>query len=130
MLGFKKNRSGQIIVITIALVASLAAWGTRVHYNARHPASIQALLIDEQNVVAEFREDAKPIIRKGMKATISLDGRKLTARVNSDARPGQPASFSLRLVPAAKGIAPGTLCKVIVDTTIPPELLKEEKRAN
>lgn len=126
----KKNRSGQIITITILLMASLAAWGTRLHYNARHPASIQARLTDDQNVVAQFEAEASQNIRQGMRATISLDGKKFTGRVNSDALPGQPASFSLRIVPAATGIAPGTLCKVIVDTSVPPELLKEEKRAN
>ncbi len=126
MIGIKKNRSGQIIVITIAFVASFAAWGTRLHYNARHPASLQARLMDEQNIVAEFSEDAKPTIRNGMKATISIAGGKYTGRITADSISGQPASVSVSINPPAKGIAPGTPGKVIVDTTIPPELLKDE----
>jgi hypothetical protein len=121
----KKNRSGQIIIITILLVASLAAWGTRMHYNARHPASVHARLTGDQNVVAEFSTEAKKSIRKGMKATISLNGKKFTGRIIEEELPGQPGSVSLRIVPAATGIDPGTLCKVIVDTSIPPELLKD-----
>jgi len=130
MSTMKRNRIGQILVITIVLVASLAAWGTRVHYNARHPASVQARLIDYQNVLAEFSADAKQTIRKGMKATISLAGGKYTGKITDDAISGQPTSVSLTITPPATGIAAGTLCKVIVDTTIPPELLKDEKRAN
>ncbi|MFZ4683524.1 MAG: hypothetical protein ACOYMS_13535 [Terrimicrobiaceae bacterium] len=122
----KKNRSGQIIIITILLVASLAAWGTRIQYNARHPASLQARLTDDQNVVAEFSKEASQIIRQGMKATVSLNGKKFTSRIG-DQQPGQPTFFSLRIIPAATGVAPGTPCKVIVDTTIPPELLKDGK---
>ncbi|MEI6339992.1 MAG: hypothetical protein WCQ57_15655 [Verrucomicrobiota bacterium] len=126
----KKNRSGQILVLTILLVAALAAWGTRLHYNARHPVSVQARLLGQDRVLAEFAPDARKIIRKGMRATISLQGGKYTGTIGEDTLTEHPGSFLLTIAPPPTGLATGTPGKVIVDTTVPPELLKDGKRAN
>jgi len=130
MNDMKKNRSGQIIIITMLLLACLAAWGTRQHYNARRPASVQARLLDQSLVIAAFAPEAREIIRKGMRATISLQGRKYSGTISEDAIPEHPGSFLITIAPAPTGIATDTPCKVVVDTTIPPELLKDGNRAN
>ena len=116
----RKNGTGFIVVIAILVVAVLLALATRVIYNSDRPTSLQAHLETDRRVVATFDPSAGKLIEPGMKATVSFPGTGIggTGRV-AVPEPLTPDIYGIDLDETPVGVAPGALCKVIVDASMP-----------
>jgi len=123
MKGTEKTHAGKYLIVTIIVVAVAVAFLSRSFYTAERPASTEARLVDDRIVLAHFPPEAAKLIRNGMKATISLNGVRHTGVV-SGRDLMQEHAYVITLDPTPPPPAPGTPCTVLVDATIPPELIK------
>lgn len=127
MKGSKNRHAGKILVALILVAGVALALTTRQHYTSQRPASTEARLMDNRLVLAQFPPEAAAILRNGMKATISIEGKRHTG-ILSGTDLTQEHTYLITLDPAPPPPAAGVECKVIVDTTVPPELLKSQAR--
>lgn len=129
MKGTEKNLAGPAIVIGIILLATLGAGMTWRNYAADHPNAVRAEVLDEKTVRAEFSPEKTPLIRKGAKAIISVNGVRSTGFVTEVIPSGNRTLFRLALLQPFVGTAAGVPCQVTVDLSLPPELLKDSPAA-
>lgn len=125
MKGTEKNLAGPAIVLGILLLATLGAALTWRNYSAERPSAVWAELLDEKTAVAEFAADKTPLIRRGAKSIVSVDGARSTGFVTQVIPSEGKVRFHLALLEPFKGAVAGTPCQVTVDLSLPPELLKE-----
>lgn len=123
MKNLKTHHVGKFLVALILVLGVVLALTTRHHYTTQRPASTEARLLDSRRVLATFPPEAHSLLRTGMKATISLDGKRHTGFL-SDPDPDQAHTYVVALDPTPPAPATAAKCQVIVDTTVPPELLK------
>jgi hypothetical protein len=122
MDGPKKYPAGRILVITILAVGIIAAWSSRRYYTVRHPISLSAR-VNLNVVVAQFSPKAENVIRPGMMATVSINGTPHKGRVKG--RDLMKDSTFIIILTSSIAPAPEAEVTVVVDTTVPPELLKD-----
>lgn len=125
MKGTEKKLAGPAIVIGILLLATLGAAMTWWNYSADHPSAIRAELLDGKTVSAEFSPEKTPLIRRGAKAIISVNGVRSTGFVTEGVPSGNRTVFRLTLLQPFEGTVAGAPCQVTVDLSLPPELLKD-----
>lgn len=118
---------GVVVVVSLGALCLLAALGTCRKFSEDHPASKTVRIESARTASAEFPVAGAEKIRAGMMALLSLDGsrEKYLGRVVSVGRPeavvAVSAVFPRDLPPAG---SPGL--SLAVDTTIPPELLRDQ----
>ncbi len=129
MTGQKRNFAGPAIVITMIVLATLGGAMTWRNYIAERPSAVRAELVDEKLALAEFAPEKAPLIRKGAKVIVSVEGVRSTGYVAELVPSGDTTRFRLRLLEPFRGAKAGTPCQVTVDLSLPPELLKDSPEA-
>lgn len=122
------KRSGPIVVLGVLVLAVLAAAGTWMRYSSENPSTTRGHLKADRTVLAFFSPPAAKQIRPGMRAVVTVSGRdskKFEGRVSAVHEKPALTEVSVELDAPVEAAAPDSECQVTVDTSIPPEVLKQ-----
>lgn len=115
---------GKWVVGFVVAAGALAALGTCSRFVDERPLSRQILEWEGRRLTAEFAPDDRLVA--GMMASVDLDGSRIHGRVADIVASGGRLRVVVDLdAPAAPGESPRS---VMIDTTVPPDLLKPPEK--
>lgn len=121
------RRTGPFIVVLLLVLAALGAAGTWMRYASENPSTVDARLEGGRVALASFSPQSAARIRPGMRArgTVSPTSEKFEGRVSSVKREADAVVVSIDLDTPVQTTGQNPACQVTVDTSIPPEVLKQ-----
>jgi hypothetical protein len=125
----EKKSPGRTVVISILLLAAIAAALTWLRYTSQAPSTVNAHLISERLVLAKFPSNVAGEIREGSRAIVTFQtspSKRLAGAVQSRDTEEDETRVVIVLKDIPTEARPDTRCSVTVDTSLSIDAMKAD----
>ncbi len=125
----EKKNPGRTVVISILLLAAIAAALTWLRYTSQAPSTVNAHLISERLVLAKFPSNVAGEIREGSRAIVTFQtspSKRLAGAVQSRETEEDETRVVIVLKDIPTEARPDTRCSVTVDTSLSIDAMKAD----
>jgi hypothetical protein len=125
----EKKNPGRTVVISILLLAAIAAALTWLRYTSQAPSTVNAQLISERLVLAKFPSSVAGEIREGSRAIVTFQtspSKRLAGAVQSRETEEDETRVVIVLKDIPTEARPDTRCSVTVDTSLSIDAMKAD----